>query len=85
MSATALAQNKQSIIASFSGAACKVGNTTSTVDSCMSFYAGSNIPVIILTNSAASRMSLYSLYGTVLSASGGDAQMNSCYVSLMTK
>lgn len=85
LSATALAQNKQSVIASFSGTTCKVGNATSTVDSCMSFYAGSNIPVIILTTSATSRMSLYSLYGTVLSASGNDAQMNSCYVSLMTK
>jgi hypothetical protein len=83
ISAAAVAANKTSVIAGFSNGTCKVGNTTSTIDSCMNFYAKNNIPVIVLTNSTSSAISLYALYGTVLRVSGNSTVMNDCYVSLL--
>ncbi len=83
MSARASLAGKKPIIASFSGGVCRAGNTTGTVDSCLGVFANSNIPVVILNNSAHSSLTLYSLYGTVLSANGNDTVMNSCYASLL--
>jgi hypothetical protein len=81
----AIAQDKDPIIASFSSGLCKVGNSTSTSDACLSKYAGSNIPVIVLTSSSQSGIGLYSLYGTVLNVMGNDTTMQACYVSLLTR
>lgn len=81
--AVAATQNKTSVVAQFTNGECKVGNSTSTVDDCLNFYAKANIPVIVLTNSTHSSLSLYSLYGTVLHVSGNDTVMNDCYVSLV--
>lgn len=85
ISAQALLQNKKAVIASISSGLCRVGNSTSTASSCLSFYANSNIPVIMLTNSTHSSIGLYSLYGTILSIWGNGTVMNSCYVSLLTR
>ncbi|MDE1855578.1 MAG: hypothetical protein KGH57_04675 [Candidatus Micrarchaeota archaeon] len=83
ISAVAVAGNKTAVVAGFKNGICAVGNTTSTVDSCMNFYAKANIPVIVLTNSSSSSLGIYSLYGTVLRVSGNSTVMNDCYVSLL--
>ncbi len=85
ISAGAVAQSKRSIIATFSNGVCNTQNTTSTVSSCLGAFAKSNTPVVLLTNSTHSGISLYSLYGTILSVSGNDSVMNSCYAALLTR
>ncbi len=83
LSLEATQQNKTVVVASFTNNVCKVGNTTSSVNQCLNFYAKTNIPVMILTNSTQSSLSLYSLYGTVLSVSGNSTVMGNCYVSML--
>ncbi|MCL5238919.1 MAG: hypothetical protein M1286_00380 [Candidatus Marsarchaeota archaeon] len=83
ISTKATEQNKTVTIAQFSNGLCLVGNSSSSVDDCLNFYAKANIPVIILTNSSYSNLGLYSLYGTVLSVSGNSTVMGDCYVSML--
>jgi hypothetical protein len=81
--AEAQSQGKKPVMVSFSGGLCKTSNSTATADSCLNFYAQTNTPVIILTNSSHTSLRLYSLYGTVLSAGGNESVMSTCYVSLL--
>ncbi|MDE1874247.1 MAG: hypothetical protein KGI04_03985 [Candidatus Micrarchaeota archaeon] len=83
ISSRALSANKTAVVATFSNGLCKTGNSTSTVDDCLNFYAKANIPVIELTTSVHSGISLYSLYGTLVSVAGNDSTMNSCYVAML--
>lgn len=83
ISQQAISQNKTAVVAMFNNGLCTVSNNTQTVDSCLNFYGKTNIPVIVLTNSSRSGLSLYSLYGTVLRVSGNSTVMNDCYVSLL--
>lgn len=76
-------QGKKLVSLNFSNGLCKTASLPATIDSCLNFYAGTNIPVIILTNSTHTSLRLYSLYGTVLSASGNESVMDTCYVSLL--
>ncbi len=83
LSAAILADGKKPVVATFASGICKVGNTTDTVSDCMDYYGAHGVPVIVLTNSNQSSMSLYSLYGTVLSLGGNESVMNACYASLL--
>ncbi|MGC8710584.1 MAG: hypothetical protein ACP5RF_03180 [Candidatus Micrarchaeia archaeon] len=85
VSKAAIAMHKTPIIASLKGSSCAVGNTTSTYDTCMNYYAQHNIPVVMLSNSNSSSITSYSFYGTVLYAQGNESFMDSCYASLLLK
>jgi hypothetical protein len=82
INAQAQKEGKTVELVQFSNGSCKAGNTTLSTDSCLNSYAETNIPVIVLSYSSQDKLNLYSLYGTVLSASGNDTVMSSCYVSL---
>jgi hypothetical protein len=82
INAQLLRQGKRMQLVQFSNGFCKAGNVTQSVDSCMNSYAEENLPVIMLSYNTQDKLNLYSLYGTVLSASGNDAVMGTCYVSL---
>jgi hypothetical protein len=82
INAQAQREGKSVQLVQFSNGLCKAGNTTVSVDSCMNSYAEANMPVIVLSYNTQDKLNLYSLYGTVLSASGNDTVMGSCYVSL---
>jgi hypothetical protein len=84
ISAHALTVGKTPVVISFINGQCTVNNGTRTVDSCLDFYARSNIPVVSLNENTRNVMGLYSLYGTVLSASGNDTMMSACYPALLT-
>ncbi|MEM3781391.1 MAG: hypothetical protein QXT43_00310 [Candidatus Micrarchaeaceae archaeon] len=83
ISEKASALGKQPVLASFSNGVCKVGNSTMNVSACMDYYSALNVPIILLSNSTGSGISLYSLYGTVLSYSGNASVMNACYPALL--
>jgi hypothetical protein len=85
LSKTVMSMHKTPVIASMKGSSCVIGNTTSTFDTCMNYYAQHNIPVVLLTNSNSSSISSYAFYGTVLYAHGNESFMNSCYASLLLK
>jgi hypothetical protein len=80
----ALAAGKTPVQVRFNNGQCTTNNSTKTVDACMNAYASTNMPVVVLDQNTRNNVRLYSLYGTVLDASGNDAMMNLCYVSLMT-
>ncbi len=83
LSAAITAAGKTPVVATFSNGICRVGNATGTVGGCLNYYATHNAPVIVLTNTNTSSVSLYSLYGTVLSLGGNESVMNACYASLL--
>ena len=80
----ATAAGKTPVQVRFANGQCTTNNSTRTADSCLGFYAGTNIPVVILEENTLNTISLYSLYGTVLKASGNDTTMGQCYISLLT-
>ena len=84
LKAQAASLNKTAVLVTFSNGQCSTVNGTKSVDACLGSYASSGTPVVVLGENTRNAMSLYSLYGTVLGASGNDTIMNLCYVSLLT-
>jgi len=80
-----LAENRTSTVATFAGGLCNSENLTGSVDACMGYYAGMNVPVVVLTENATQGISAYSLYGTVLRMSGPAGVMDSCYVQYLLR
>ncbi|MGC8586776.1 MAG: hypothetical protein ACP5K9_00585 [Candidatus Micrarchaeia archaeon] len=85
ISRSLLAENKTPVIISIINNTCVSGAGTASISDCMNFYATSNIPVIILTNSSSDSINIYSFYGTKMIASGDSAYMAACYPSLLVK
>lgn len=79
------AMGKKAISGSISNGACNVNGTTKFLDACLGSYAKSGTPVIILSNGPGQSIGIYSFYGTVLSATGNDAFMKSCYPALLLR
>lgn len=79
------AMHKKPISVAISSAQCTAQNITSTVGSCLDRYARLGTPMVMLTNSATDSISIYSLYGTVMYASGDSAFMGSCYPAQLLK
>lgn len=80
--AAALSINKNASIIRVSGQQCSINNSTAgTGSSCFNLFARKNSPMIVLTNSNATNIRVYSMYGTVLYASGNQSFMNACYIS----
>ena len=52
---------------------------------CMNSFARANVPVILLSYSNTSSISIYSMYGTALLVRGDNSFMNSCYASLFIR
>lgn len=67
------------------GLQCSTGSSFQTTDSCLSSYASSGIPIIILTNSTKNTLTAYSFFGTILGQSGTPQFTNSCLSYLFIK
>ena len=79
------ASNRTTTIVTFNGGLCNMNGITGSVDSCMSAFAGTGVPVVVLTESATQSMAAYSLYGTKLLVSGPAQSMDSCYVQYLLR
>ncbi len=73
----------------FTGSACTPTTYGSgipeNVSQCMNQYARTNTPVVLLSATNVSSMSVYGLYGTVMRASGNSAFMDSCYAGFFIR
>ena len=63
----------------------KCSNSLMNESDCMNSFARAGVPVIILSYSNTSSISIYSMYGTALLAKGNNAFMDSCYASLFIR
>lgn len=79
------AMGKKPVLVLISNSECTVGSATKSLSACMSSYAQAGTPMIILTSSTTSSLSIYSFYGTTLNAQGNDNFMRSCYPALLLK
>ena len=70
--------NKTVVRASLSGDKCTSGSTVETTDACLNGYALHGVPVLMLTNSSASGISIYSFFGTMVSSSGNSTVLSRC-------
>ncbi|MGC8699853.1 MAG: hypothetical protein ACP5RK_02535 [Candidatus Micrarchaeia archaeon] len=80
-----LGMGKSPVLISISNNTCTVSNKTISLSTCMNYYAQSNIPVIILTNSNTNLIKPYSFYGSYLEFMGNESAMNACYASLLLR
>lgn len=74
---TAKSLKLSSKIYTISGSSCSPGLMNSS--ECMNSFARTGIPVISMSQANSSSISIYSMYGTVLSIKGDNQFINSCY------
>lgn len=67
------------------GTSCTMNDTTTSKSSCLNSYVRDGDPIVVLTQSNQSSISIYSLYGTALHANGNQSFMDACYASLFIK
>ena len=70
--------NKTVVRADLIGDKCTSGSTMETTDACLNGYALHGVPIVMLTNSSASGISLYSFFGTMVSSSGNSTALARC-------
>ncbi|MCL5419551.1 MAG: hypothetical protein M1354_01575 [Candidatus Marsarchaeota archaeon] len=70
--------HKSPVILAISGARCTVDNTTVAADACLNSYARRGLPIITLTNSSESSISVYALYGAAFTESGNSTSLDTC-------
>ncbi len=68
-----------------SGAECAGSGSIMNASQCLNQYARLNVPVMLLTQSNGSEISIYSMYGTVMSVIGNQQFINSCYASFFVR
>ncbi len=68
-----------------SGATCSGNSGVMNTSQCLNQYAAINTPVIMLTQSNSSSISVYSMYGTLIRASGTSGFTSACYVSYFVR
>lgn len=85
MRAALLAENRTATIATFTNGLCNAESLTGSIDSCMSVFADTGVPVVVLTETSAPGISAYSLYGSRLDVSGPAWVMNDCYAKYMVE
>ncbi len=83
ISKSLISMGKKPLLVSEVNGTCTIDNQTKPLGYCMNGYALLNVPMIFLTNTNAttSSLSIYSMYGSVMSYSGNSTQMSLCYPS----
>ena len=72
-------------IAYLSGNKCEINGNTSSSGACLNTFVHKGTPVIFFTQAQNSSMSVYSMYGTAMYASGNNAFMNECYPAYLLR
>ena len=80
-----ISMQKEPVLIYINNNTCKVGNNSVSLSTCMNYYAVSDIPMVILTNSNSSLIKPYSFYGSYLAFNGNESIMNACYAALLLK
>jgi hypothetical protein len=72
-------------VAYLTGSKCEINGNTSASGTCLNTFVKKGIPVIVFTSAQNSSMSVYSMYGTAMYASGNNAFMNECYPAYLLR
>ncbi|MGC9011138.1 MAG: hypothetical protein ACP5JN_03300 [Candidatus Micrarchaeia archaeon] len=80
-----ISMGKEPVLISINNNTCTVGDKTMGLSMCMNFYAQSNIPMVILTNSNTNMLKVYSFYGSYLELRGNESMMDACYPAWLLK